>query len=520
MRQIHFNNAGDSPSPPEVTTTIIEHIQLESKVGGYRAAELQSDKIDKVYESVAHLICAGCSNNTDNNDGKDNNNTSSLSKNNVMYNPKDEIALVESATVGWTRLFYSALETKERELILLLDNDNTIATETKKKEHHEMIILVSEAEYAANLVAAVKFARDHNRMYNSRFRWRVVSIPSTTECGEGNNDDDNTYTTSSGVVDLDIFQSILNGSYAIEDPSSDERRYINPTSIAMVCITHIPTNCGIINPVDKIGSMINEYNTRHDGSTRQLPQILYLVDACQSVGQIQVNVQDMQCHALTATGRKYLRGPRGTGFLYVQRHIANIVEPSHIDHSTAPVKRIPTSLSSSSGRKCGSYSLEEESEFGICYTFLPGARRFEFWESNIAALLGLGTAIDTALNIGMDTIEDKCELLGRKLRTQLRRIDGVHVYHDNSSDCCGIVTFSVDNIDATVLKEKMQSGMSFSNEESVCCFHLSVALATSTPLDSACTGLGNRMLLRASLSYFNTQDEIDVFCEALCNSIK
>ena len=114
----------------------------------------------------------------------------------------------------------------------------------------------------------------------------------------------------------------------------------------------------------------------------------------------------------------------------------------------------------------------------------------------------------------MDTIEDKCELLGRKLRTQLRRIDGVHVYHDNSSDCCGIVTFSVDNIDATVLKEKMQSGMSFSNG----CFHLSVAPATSTPLDSACTGLGNRKLLRASLSYFNTQDEIDLFCEALCNN--
>ena len=107
IRQIHFNNAGASPSPPEVTNTIIQHLQLEVKVGGYHAANLVN--IDKVYSSVARLI------------GIDNDTTDNTSQI-TTYNPRDEVALVESATVGWTRVFYSMLETKERELMLLLQH--------------------------------------------------------------------------------------------------------------------------------------------------------------------------------------------------------------------------------------------------------------------------------------------------------------------------------------------------------------------------------------------------------------
>lgn len=504
VRHVHFNNAGASPSPPDVTNAIIEHLNLESQMGGYRAAELKSTNVDGVYVSVARLIGAGCIDDDDTSSRFDDAQTE------TTYNPRDEIALVESATVGWTRAFYSMLETKERELL---------ATQTTKmsavEKEEELVILVSEAEYAANLVAAVKFARDHS-MYTKRFRWKVFAIPSTTT--QQSMCDGDHVSSSTGVVDLEAFQSMLSGTYTIKDTFSDDERYLDPSSIVMVCITHIPTNAGIINPVNEIGSLINNYNCRERGAelnddNTKLPYIMYLVDACQSVGQIQVNVRDMQCHALASTGRKYLRGPRGTGFLFVQKNIANMLEPSHIDHAAAPVVKMP-SISSS-----WEHGLEEESsEFGLYHTYQPGAARFEFWESNVSNRLGLGAAIDLSLNIGMDTIEKKCTSLGKLLRQKLGSIEGVHVYHDDSTSS-GIVTFSVDKLDATIIKERMQTGLvgkDFANEEySLCCFHLSVVPATSTPLDSSCTGLGEKRLLRASLSYFNTEDEITLFCKAL-----
>ena len=476
IRHIHFNNAGASTSPPEVTNTIIQHLQLEVEVGGYHAASLVN--IDKVYSSIARLI------------GIDDGSTDNKSQI-TTYDPRDGIALVESATVAWTRVFYSMLETKERELILQHQNNNAISNEKK-----ELVILVSEAEYAANLVAAVKFARDHIT-YNT-IQWRVIAIPST-KC-EGD--------IPTGVIDLEAFRSILKGSYSI-----GESRCIDPSSIVMVCITHIPTNAGIINPVDEIGQMIHEYNSLNNDDTK-LPKIMYLVDGCQSIGQIQVNVKEMQCHALAATGRKYLRGPRGTGFLYVQKSIANVLEPSHIDHAAAPVVRMPTPSSQM-------HSLEEDNEFGLSHTYQPGARRFEFWESNISTRLGLGAAIDVALDVGMENIEKKCASLGRKLRQQLlHTIQGVQVYHAEESTC-GIVTFSIDDVDATIIKERMQNGIEDLEDSSndICCFHLSVVPASSTPIDSTSTGLGDRRLLRASLSYFNTDDEIDMFCKALCKVI-
>mmetsp|Transcript_23387 Transcript_23387/g.56454 ORF Transcript_23387/g.56454 Transcript_23387/m.56454 type:complete len:323 (-) Transcript_23387:827-1795(-) len=315
---------------------------------------------------------------------------------------------------------------------------------------------------------------------------------------------------------------MLEGTYAITGGDLGEERYnLDPASIVMVCITHIPTNAGIINPVDEIGTMIEDFNisrnrevghnkpSTNNGIGQLLPPILYLVDACQSVGQIQVDVQKMKCHALAATGRKYLRGPRGTGFLYVPRHIANALEPSHVDHAAAPVLRVPVAptCGSSEGWRSG---LEGEGEFGLSHTYLRGVRRFEFWEASGASRLGLGAAMDAALDFGMCNIEKRCALLGGMLRTRLRAIDGVRLHHGTPS-ACGIVTFYVHNLDASIIKERMQNGAAMEHTQ----FYLSVAPPTSTSLDSSRTGLGDRRLVRASLSYFNTEIEIDLFCEAL-----
>lgn len=453
---MHFNNAGASPSPPQVLDATIEHMRLESEVGAYRAAELAHEKVEKVYRSAAKLIGAGHYN---------------MDHVGSECNARDEIALTESATVSWSRVFYSMLETKER-----------ISRHVQK----EMIILVSEAEYAANVVAAVKFARDHSQL--SGVKWRVIGIPSsfTTE---------GISRISTGIVDLYSLQSILDGK--VDD--------INPEFIVMICVTHVPTNTGVINPVNEIGQMIHDFNTKeqNDGT---LPRIFYLVDACQSVGQLVMDVKEMKCHALTATGRKYLRGPRGTGFLYVQRNIANALQPSHVDHAAAPVVRV-MSQQPNQGVSVG---LEEENEYGLLHSYQTGAARFEFWEGNIAARLGLGVAIDITLAIGMCKIEKLCTHFGRLLKKRIAAIDGVKVHHYNDHNMCGIVTFSCNGLEASTIKERFQNG-----QDDGCCFHLSVVPATSTPLDSSRTGLGEKQLLRASLSYFNTEDEIELFCTAL-----
>lgn len=122
----------------------------------------------------------------------------------------------------------------------------------------------------------------------------------------------------------------------------------------------------------------------------------------------------------------------------------------------------------------------------------------------------MAAAIDVSLAIGMDKIEKLCSYFGRILQKRLVAMNGVNIYHYNDQNMCGIVTFSCD-AQASTIKERLQSGQ--------CCFHLSVVPATSTPLDSSCTGLGEKQLLRASLSYFNTEDEIELFCKALQSTL-
>jgi selenocysteine lyase/cysteine desulfurase len=138
-----------------------------------------------------------------------------------------------------------------------------------------------------------------------------------------------------GIVNMQAFREMLNDHTAI------------------VCVTHIPTNSGILNPVQEIGEAIAHYNE----NARDKQTILYLVDACQSVGQLDVNVQLIRCHGLTGTGRKYLRGPRGTGFLFVTSAIDLI--PSHIDHACAPVTGIPSDYPSTNVEDWIGYSFQK-----------------------------------------------------------------------------------------------------------------------------------------------------------------
>ena len=447
---VHLDHAGSSPPPPSVTQTIVDHLELELQVGGYAAQNQAVHKLNKSYQQVGDLLNAS----------------------------PDEIALVESATVGWQRLFYSMVQLQED---LMVDDEAT------------RVILVSEAEYAAQVVAVTQFC---NERKSDETKWEVRAIPSL-QSEDGRN---------LGIVDVEALERILERSRTGLEKQLDHIRKETPvrgskdgTRIVMVCVTQVPTNSGIVNPVEEIGRVIEDHNQRRMSEYEYKTQpTLYLVDACQSVGQMEVDVQKIRCHGLSGTGRKYLRGPRGTGFLFVQDVIADQLVPAHVDHHCAPVSFVPTD-----------YPLSDRPINEIIrYNLKPGARRFEFWESNIATSLGIGEAARyAAQDVGIDRIWNEIQTKTMYLKQKLRMVPGLTIYHDHPGNVAGLVTFALGAHDSAFVAKALWSRRLETR------FALSVVPATSTPLDSAVSGVPD--LLRASVSYTTTPDEIDAFAAKL-----
>ncbi|KAL3941085.1 MAG: hypothetical protein SGARI_000708, partial [Bacillariaceae sp.] len=415
QHRVHLNHAGASPSPKQVTDRVLEHLRLETELGGYAAQDFveQSGALRNVYENIATLINAKSEN---------------------------EIALVESATVGWTRAFYAMVQ-------------------------HEELRLRRERE------------RDLNKTKQQRIR-RVIL--------DG--------TTSTGLVDLTVLQRMLSGQYQYED-TNGESTLLDPTDIAIVCITHIPTNSGIVNDVESIGEQIEAFN-QHQQQGKNARSLWYLVDACQSVGQLEIDVEKIRCHALVATGRKYLRAPRGTGFLYISEELLEQgVMPSHVDHYGCPVSSVPLPSSYQDG-------VQLQQETVIQYKPRESASRFEFWESSVSNRLGLGEAVHFAMEQGMPQVARSILELSALLRSRLSKIPGLMIHHENTTKC-GIVTFQCSGLESrAVVNALWEKG-----------FELSVVPATSTPMDSSRTGVPD--LVRASLTYVTTEEEIEAFCSAL-----
>jgi cysteine desulfurase/selenocysteine lyase len=288
-------------------------------------------------------------------------------------------------------------------------------------------ILTAEAEYAANYVAFLQVAR--------RTGARIEVVPSD----------------AAGVVDVTALESLI-----------DDR-------VKLIAITWVPTNGGLVNPAAAVGQI---------ATRRGIP---YLLDACQAVGQMPVDVEAIGCDMLSATGRKFLRGPRGTGFLYVRRRLLERLEPPTIDHFAAPwVAR-------------DRYQLRKD------------ARRFETWENNYVARVGLAVAVDYALDIGIDAIETRCRSLAGRLRTGLGAIPGIRL-RDLGRDPSAIVSFTIEGVAAeSVAKHAGQAGIV-----------IGVSDPASTRLDAEARNLPP--LVRASPHYYNTEGEVDrlvEFCEKL-----
>jgi selenocysteine lyase/cysteine desulfurase len=234
----------------------------------------------------------------------------------------------------------------------------------------------------------------------------------------------------------------------------------------LIAMTHVPTQGGLVNPAEAVGAI-----ARSAG-------VPFLLDACQSVGQLPTDVQRIGCDMLSGTGRKFLRGPRGIGFLYVRRAFIDNLQPPFLDMHAA--------------------TWSEPHHIRI----RPDARRFEQWEANYAAKIGLGVAIDYALSWGVDAIEARISALADGLRERLQRRPGVQV-HDQGQRRCAIVSFTVAGQPATDIQRAL-SGRGINT---------SVSLLENTHLDLPCRGLPD--LVRASVHYYNTDDELDQLVTAL-----
>ena len=285
-------------------------------------------------------------------------------------------------------------------------------------------VLTAEAEYASNYLAYLHAQQ--------RYGIEIAAVPSD----------------ASGQIDVAALRRML-----------DAR-------VKLIAITHVPTNGGLVNPAAEVGKV-----AKANG-------IPFLLDACQSVGQIDLDVEALGCDLLSATGRKYLRGPRGTGFLYVRRSLLERLDPPFPDlHSArwvAPDR----------------------------YVWRDGARRFENWEFNHAGLLGLGTAVDYALALGLPAIEARVTELATDLRSRLAAVPGIEVM-DLGARRCGLCTFTVAGREASEVAQRLRAQA----------INVSVSDPNGTLLDATRRGLPD--LLRASVHYYNNAEEMDRLIGAL-----
>ncbi|MDP9696541.1 UNVERIFIED_ORG: selenocysteine lyase/cysteine desulfurase [Arthrobacter globiformis] len=283
-------------------------------------------------------------------------------------------------------------------------------------------LLIGRTEYAGNVIALRQLARRNDL--------QIVVL------------DDDPY----GQVDVEHLQ-----------------RELERGSVAMVALTHVPMADGLVNPAAEVGR-----RCRAAG-------VLFVLDACQSVGQMPLDVESLGCDVLAGTGRKFLRGPRGTAFLYVRASVLGRFDPLILDGMST--------VSS------GAEGFEVRGD----------ARRFESWEASIAGRLGLGRAVDYALSLGLDAVQERVGSLAEQLRTELATLPAVTV-HDHGITRCGIVTFSVKGSEAGNIRARLADHQ----------INVSVAPRPSHEVQAILTGGSHaaEMVVRASVHYYNTEDEI------------
>ncbi len=234
-----------------------------------------------------------------------------------------------------------------------------------------------------------------------------------------------------------------------------------------VCVTHIPTNSGLVQDVEGIGRVCRERD------------VLYVVDGCQSAGQMPVDVEAIGCDFYSATSRKFLRGPRGAGFLYVSDRALDLgLAPLAIDMH-------------------GAEWTDEDR-----YRLAGDAKRFETFESAWPVVLGMAEAARYAQALGLDAIEHRIRQLAERLRDSLRELPRVRVL-DRGKKLCGIVSISVEGHDPRALMRTLR-------ERGI---NTSAQGRPSALLDYDAKGIDAS--LRLSPHCYNTEAELDTAVDAL-----
>lgn len=368
--RVHLNNAGAALMPAPVVRAVVDHVELEARIGGYEAADEVAPGVERAYADVAALLGT----------------------------TPDRVAFMEHATAA----FVAALSS-----IPLRPGD---------------VIATTRHDYVSNQIQYLSLSE--------RFGVEVVRVPDAPE----------------GGVDLGAMEATIH-----------RRRP------RLVSVTHIPTNSGLVQDVASIGAMCR---------ARDVP---FLVDACQSVGQMPLDVEEIGCDFLSATARKFLRGPRGAGFLYVSdRTLDRGLEPLFPDLRGADMVA------------------------GDIYQPAPDARRFESWEFQWGLVLGTGAAARYAMDVGLEGIRDRARELAGRLRASLAELPGVSVL-DRGSELGAIVTASVSGHDpAALVRELRRRGVNTSSQTRL-----------DAVLDYDEKGVAGA--LRVSPHYYNTVDEVETF---------
>jgi selenocysteine lyase/cysteine desulfurase len=250
------------------------------------------------------------------------------------------------------------------------------------------------------------------------------------------------------------------------DPQS-VRELIRSEAPRLVAITWVPTNSGLVQPVREIGALCRDAG------------VPYLVDACQAVGQIEVDVADLHCDFLSATARKFLRGPRGAGFLYVA--------DAALDRGDAPLF-----IDLRGARWTGPDNYELE----------PSARRFENWEFAWALMIGMGAAARYALDVGVAGAGAWAAHLAADTRERLAGLPGARVL-DRGERLCAITTVEFAGHDAATIVERLR-------EQAI---NTSAARREFAVIDM--DRKGAESALRISPHYFNDLRDIETLVSAL-----
>ncbi len=379
VRRAHLNNAGAALAPAPVRQAVDAHLDLESELGGYEAAEARADELAGVGDDLGRLLGA--------------------SRRNIAF------------TQNSTTAFAGALAAFD-----FAAGD---------------AILTSRADYASNQIMYLSLAR--------RLGVEIVRAPDLAV----------------GGIDPDAVRDLV--------------RHRRP---ALVALTWVPTNSGLVQAVEAVGEIC-----RADG-------VPYLVDACQAVGQMPVDAPALGCDYLAGASRKFLRGPRGLGFLYVADHALEAgAHPLFVDMHGA--------------------TWTDPDRFELA----PDARRFESWEIASALVLGFGAAVRYALDVGLTTARDRSRALADYARVELAELPGVRVL-DRGAERCAIVTVEPAARPAAEIKLALRArGINISSpgrEDAV------------IDMDDK----GARSAIRISPHYYNTAEEIDRAVGALGEMLK